>query len=142
MMFVDGLARRILLEFQLLLRVHLGANATYLGNGVDTRFFIHFPKHHLVSFEGWLLIMMGWRIVGQIEQIIMIDHGLVEVAAPFNHDVIHQGVGVCEEQMRPLAIDLLHVIVVEPALMLLDIYAQAPFIFVNKNRQEICQNGV
>ena len=43
---------------------HLGAKADELGDGVPSRLILHFPKHCLVSGEGWLVIRMGMRIVG------------------------------------------------------------------------------
>ena len=89
-MFVERLARPILVEFHELIRVHLGAKADELGDGVPARLILHFPKQRLVSDEGRLVIGMGWRIVGQIEAILMIDHVLIEVAAGLDHDVIDQ----------------------------------------------------
>ena len=46
-MFVDWRAPPILVEFHELIRVHLGAQAAELGDGVPAGLFLHFPKHRL-----------------------------------------------------------------------------------------------
>ena len=108
---------------------------------MPARLIIHFPYPSLVSCDGWLGILVGWPIFGQIEPILMIDHVHVEVATSLDHDVVQQGVGIREDDMPPLAIEMILVVVVEPTLMLIEMYEVRTFIYVNKNAQGRGQNG-
>ena len=110
-MLVVTLLCPIGVDFHRLKGVHFWAESHKLGDWVPRHLVLHLPDHRLIRREPWFIVWIGGLVVGQVEVFLHINHVLVDVRCL---DVIHQGVGICEEEMGLLPIPRLDDVVVEP----------------------------
>ena len=91
--------------------VHFGAESHELSDWVPRHLVLHLPDHRLIRCEPRFIVWIGGFVVGQVEVILHSNHVLVDVR---RLDVVHQGVGICEEEMGLLPVPRLDDVVVEP----------------------------
>ena len=102
------LQRAIRLFTHHLERVHIRAQPNEVTDRIAARMVLHLPHHRFVRTEVRLVVGVGGVEDGEVEVLLHVDHVPAEIRRLV---LIHQGVRVREELMRPLPILLDDVVV-------------------------------